>query len=144
MVMQDNSQTQFEDRILWPGVCPHCGYSWKGLPGPRCPECGEQVVAEEIVLVGRSLQQRKGGFTGEYWGKEILECAGCAAFAAIVGWLLRGRDPMMFVIGGGLFLFLGAMTTVVAIFQKRRGRPLGVLRLSAQGFRIGAGAKAGI
>jgi hypothetical protein len=23
-----------------PGTCPHCGYSRRGLPSQRCPECG--------------------------------------------------------------------------------------------------------
>jgi hypothetical protein len=25
-------------------ACPRCGYSLSGVPGPRCPECGRNVV----------------------------------------------------------------------------------------------------
>ncbi|MGB0766434.1 MAG: hypothetical protein ACPGYV_01850 [Phycisphaeraceae bacterium] len=30
-----------------PGVCPACGYPWRGLDRPRCPECG--VCVDEDV-----------------------------------------------------------------------------------------------
>ena len=33
------------------GVCPVCGYSLRGLPEPRCPECGERFSEAEYSSV---------------------------------------------------------------------------------------------
>jgi len=35
-------------RFLNAGVCPSCQYDIRGLPLPRCPECGEEWTAAEI------------------------------------------------------------------------------------------------
>ncbi len=36
-------------RRLRLGLCPECGYDLRGSPGPRCPECGAQLLRTEPV-----------------------------------------------------------------------------------------------
>lgn len=33
---------------LYDEPCPHCGYNLRAIAAPRCPECGRQVVGEDI------------------------------------------------------------------------------------------------
>ena len=35
-------------RYVHAGVCPNCRYDIRGLPAPRCPECGEEWSSSEV------------------------------------------------------------------------------------------------
>jgi predicted amidophosphoribosyltransferase len=38
------------------GHCPRCGYLLRGLPEPRCPECGRPFTAQEVGMTHEQLQ----------------------------------------------------------------------------------------
>lgn len=70
----------------WGLMCPNCGYSLRGLPSHRCPECGTQIDVRQLVRPWTRLRPPR--FTGEErplpdFG---LSCAACgAALAGAVG-----------------------------------------------------------
>lgn len=88
--------SEADSRILRPPACPSCGYCWTGLPEPRCPECGESVGPGEIVVVGRSLRNSGAAFTGEYWGREMLQAAIYTVIARVTLALVRGLNAIRF------------------------------------------------
>lgn len=42
-----------------PGRCPRCGYSLTGAPGPRCPECFEDIA--DLLSAGDQLPPPRNG-----------------------------------------------------------------------------------
>jgi hypothetical protein len=129
--------------LLSPHLCPACGYSWQGLPHRRCPECGETVGDDEVVLVGVAV--------GKHPQDDDAPSVRSLAVQSVVLWIgmvgcclfLKGRTWEIF--------FFAAATSPVVIsifwlkryFNLRRGVPTRVLRLSAAGFRYGSGATIG-
>ncbi|MCK4342994.1 MAG: hypothetical protein KAY37_14870, partial [Phycisphaerae bacterium] len=47
----------------WGLVCPSCGYQLQGLPGHRCPECGEIIDLPDLVRPWTRLRAPR--FTGD-------------------------------------------------------------------------------
>lgn len=46
-------QSRYDGRCY----CGHCGYDLRGLPNPRCPECGAGIDQSELSMVeGRAAQ----------------------------------------------------------------------------------------
>ncbi len=132
-----------EDRALWPPHCPNCAYSWQGLTVPRCPECGEQVADGELVIVGISIKHR-GALTGEDWKKESIPFI--VGFAILPIILLATGKLIDGVVIFSLFFTASLLTTMFLLtvrHRRRSGSPVGVIRLSPEGFRIGAGNTVG-
>ncbi len=132
-----------DDPALWPTQCPNCAYSWQGLTVPRCPECGEQVGEGEIVIVGVS-RIHQGRFTGENWGSEFWS-VGLGLMVACVVMVVIKHATLLLALGMTCVAacWCGAIFVPVTLYRKRAGCPVGVVRLSAEGFRVGAGERVG-
>jgi hypothetical protein len=142
--VNDSLVTVEDGLLLRPAACPNCGYSWQGLPEARCPECGERVEAGEIVLVGKSLVNPNADIKGENWGREMAEWGVYMILGGVVLSLLKGPKIGVILVTVVMYLLFASMISVVSWHRKRIGRPAGVLRLTRDGFRIGAGVKIGI
>lgn len=65
----ERARTCLEQARPMPGYCPACGYDLRGLPEPRCPECGERFDRRRRVpdwICPRCGEQHGGQFT-ECW-----------------------------------------------------------------------------
>ena len=68
----------------WGLLCPSCGYPLRGLPGHRCPECGQKIDIQELVRPWTRLREPR--FTGRElplpdYGFTCRACAGPLAGA---------------------------------------------------------------
>ncbi|MEI8197232.1 MAG: hypothetical protein WCI73_15145 [Phycisphaerae bacterium] len=130
-----------KDQVLWPAVCPACDYMLRGLPVPRCPECGERIEEGEVVLVGSPTSEQAGDFQSLPLG--IGTCAVSTLLAVLFfHWRQKLRlDDIIF--WGVWFCLAVALVTLRWWVLRRRGFPAGVLRLSAAGYVYGAGSTKG-
>ena len=109
-----------------PPVCLDCGYDLTGLPGNRCPECGNVFIRGEVKRQAREMihqlrqlrncndMLRLGWYIGS-------ACGGATGLLALLGMWDSGFWTM-----GGIFGLLGGFPTIALGLQVLR-----VMRLPA-------------
>jgi hypothetical protein len=124
--------------ILVPEVCTVCGYSMKGLPEPRCPECGERVGEQEVVLVGRALTAGEIHQLTQTLPQQLVRISGLLLLVWLVFGCMVGFSEAMGTFFGvaWMLLFIGGILSW-ANTRCTIGRAPGILTLSPAGFRLG-------
>ena len=134
---------KISDEAMRPTSCPACGYSWQGLPEPRCPECGERVKEGEVVVVGLQMLN-SGRLTHEHsWLQEMACWVGITMIVGLTLVKIKGMDVAIVIICAvmlALFMLFSAWRRWSLL---RHGIPPGTLRISSDGYCFGAGETIG-
>jgi hypothetical protein len=108
--------------------CPICLYKLAGLPeSGRCPECGHEYKADDIILTGITLARRANRMS------QLI-------FMLAIGLILVFRSPSMRGANEVGFCAIGVSTIALAVtllyklYQYRDGA---IVYLSSQGFGQG-------
>ncbi len=125
------------DQTLWPPICPACGYLLRGLPAPRCPECGERADEGEVVIVGVPLHP-EGGF-GDSWFQGLVIIVVAALGGGILIVWREGLKPDVPIVLAVCVVAMLLLHTLHWRWRRRRGIPAGIIRISKDGYRFGAG-----
>ncbi len=79
----------------FPVVCPKCGYSLRGLPDGRCPECGRafergRLLVEEYVLE-HGDRLHKWSWRHTWWLMLLpqIPILGMSALLSVTAWLVK-------------------------------------------------------
>ena len=128
-------QFQVPDSALLPAVCPLCSYSLKGLPEPRCPECGTPIEPGTVVFAREPL-------IGPGSGRIMRMLArGCLILSSVALLVIFAAGPMKFTTASyiAIVLVIGGLLLTLRFIDFGPG----VLQFSSEGFRHGAGTRFG-
>lgn len=94
-------------------TCTRCGYSLKGLPEPKCPECGTlfDPAEREGVLARAGAPIPRRGYWWVGWCAAVLALAG--VIAGFVVWFRTGSVPT----GGAWVALVVAAVAIVMLFM---------------------------
>jgi hypothetical protein len=109
--------------------CPHCGHNLRDLAGERCIECGEQLVARELLRgpeLPRTLDHVLLQLSLSVW---LVASAIMIPFAPAIAPTGSGARPVISI--AALVMFVGFVWLTIRVLKN----PRGLLHLS-RGARI--------